>query len=200
MGDIKLEIFGIIKDAFHVPKHCIILGLIQKLAEIPKIYVYFHDNYSFLINKVSKQRIGLARIKKGLYIMNNQHQIAAMSSIQVHGEDKVKLLQWQLGHPSLHIMNKMFPTHIRMDSNSLTYEICEFEKHKRTTYPPSSSRSIAPFSIIHWNIWGPSTCSSINGQRWLLYFVDDCTPFTWTYLMSHKLEAKNLIQEFYKMI
>ena len=82
----------IIKDVFHAAILCIILVLIQKLAKITMIYVYFDDNYSFLINKVSKQRIGLARIDKGLYIMNTQHHIASMISIQVLGEDKVKRL------------------------------------------------------------------------------------------------------------
>ena len=35
---------------------------------------------------------------------------------------------------------------------------------------------------------------------WFLCLIDDCTQFTWTYLMSHRLEAKNITQELYRMI
>ena len=76
IGEIKLDPIGIIKDVLNFPKLCISLVSEQKLAKILEIAIYFDEDYSFLPNKVSKQRIGLSNIGKGLYIMNNQHQVA----------------------------------------------------------------------------------------------------------------------------
>ena len=53
---------------------------------------------------VSKQRIGLAKVEKGFYIIINQFQVL--------GDDQVRLFHKQLRHPSIHTANKMFPNKI----------------------------------------------------------------------------------------
>ena len=53
MEEIKLEPIGIIKDVLYVPKLCISLVSVKKLKKILEISICF-DDYSFLINKVSK--------------------------------------------------------------------------------------------------------------------------------------------------
>ena len=53
MEEIKLEPIGIIKDVLYVPKLCISLVSVNKLKKILEISICF-DDYSFLINKVSK--------------------------------------------------------------------------------------------------------------------------------------------------
>ena len=55
----------------------------QELTKILDISIYFYEDYTFVSNEVSKLRIGLLKIDKGLYIMNNQHQVATLSSIQI---------------------------------------------------------------------------------------------------------------------
>ena len=101
-----------------------------------------------------------------------------MSPIQVLGEDQVRLLHLQLEHPSLHTMNKMFPNQIMFDLKILNCEICGWAKHGRTTYFPSRNISIAPFMIVHFDVWRESSSNNINGQKWFLDFIHDFTRFT----------------------
>lgn len=57
----------------------------------------------------------------------------------------------------------------------------------------SESISINAFDIIHSDIWGPTT-TSIDGYKYFLTLVDDCTSFTWAIMMRLKGEATDLIK------
>jgi len=44
--------------------------------------------------------------------------------------------------------------------------------------------SLAPFDLVHSNVWWPSAVSTKGGSRYYVSFIDDCTCFTWIYLMK----------------
>ena len=67
IGTVKIDIFGILEDVLHIPKLCINLISVQKLAKLPEYSIVFENNECFLINKWSNQKTRLARIIKGLY-------------------------------------------------------------------------------------------------------------------------------------
>ena len=65
IGRVKIDIFGILEDVLHIPKLCINLVSVQKLAKLPKYSIIFDNDECFLIHKWLNQKIGLARIFKG---------------------------------------------------------------------------------------------------------------------------------------
>lgn len=69
---------------------------------------------------------------------------------------------------------------------------------KQTCSPFSTSyiRTIAPFELIHIDIWAGYHVPSITGARYFLTIVDDYTRYTWTYLMHHKSDTYSYITKF----
>ena len=51
---------------------------------------------------------------------------------------------------------------------SIHCDICEFAKHRRVPFLISNNRTFIPFSLIHSDIWGPSTVSNVSGVRWFV--------------------------------
>lgn len=52
-----------------------------------------------------------------------------------------------------------------------------------------SNKSDSPFSLIHSDIWGPSTTVSLSGFRYFVTFVHDFSRATWLYLLKHKSDV-----------
>ena len=54
--------------------------------------------------------------------------------------------------------------------------------------------------IIHPDVWGPSKFATLDGSRWFVTFIDDCTRMTWVCLMKSKSEVNLLFKNFHKMV
>jgi len=54
--------------------------------------------------------------------------------------------------------------------------------------------------LIHLDIWGPFSIESVDGFRYFLTLVDDCTRTTWVYMMKNKSEVSNIFPVFVKLI
>ena len=61
---------------------------------------------------------------------------------------------------------------------SLHCDICEFSKHHCVPLLIINNRTFVPFSLIHSDIWGPSTILNVFGARWFVSFINDCTHVT----------------------
>ena len=79
-------------------------------------------------------------------------------------------------------------------------EICPLAKQKKLHFPSSSHVSKACFDLIHCDIWGPFFVSTINGFKYFLTIVDDCSWCTWVYLLKHKSDTQSTLEEFSTMI
>ena len=79
-------------------------------------------------------------------------------------------------------------------------DICEYAKHKRTYFPISKSRSLAPFLLVHSDVWGPSTIPNISGDRFFISFIDDCTRVTWVFPMKNKSDVSHIVPNFFNMV
>ncbi|RVW24902.1 Retrovirus-related Pol polyprotein from transposon TNT 1-94 [Vitis vinifera] len=47
---------------------------------------------------------------------------------------------------------------------------------------------------------GPSPITTVNGFKWFVLFVDDCTRMTWLYLLKHKDEVLGVFKSFHAMV
>lgn len=86
------------------------------------------------------------------------------------------------------------------DSRLVQCDVCPLAKQKRLSFTSNNHTSPNPFDLVHCDTWGPYHVPIHSGYRYLLTLVDDCTGFTWVYLMRHKLDASCIIPKFFKMI
>ena len=49
-------------------------------------------------------------------------------------------------------------------------------------------------------MWGLFSVSIIDGCRFLLIIVDDCSMCTWVYLLKHKSQTQFILEQFYTMV
>lgn len=79
-------------------------------------------------------------------------------------------------------------------SESSICEPCLLGKFHKLPFPRSVSRSQKPFELVHTDVWGPSPHLSIDGFRYFVLFIDDCTRFTWIFPMKNKSEVFHYFQ------
>ena len=60
--------------------------------------------------------------------------------------------------------------------------------------------STSPFDLIHCDVWGPFHLPDFSGHRYFLTLVDDCTRYTWLFLMHQKSDVTHVIPKFFKLI
>lgn len=72
-------------------------------------------------------------------------------------------------------------------------------KQTRLSFCLSLSKSNAPFSLIHSDVWQAPVVSN-SGFRYYILFLDDYTRFSWIYLMHNKSEAFEKFKQFQAMV
>ena len=117
------------------------------------------------------------------------------------GKSEIWLWHRRQGHASFGYMKKLFPSlFANFDVSSFKCDVCELAKIHRASFPLTMNKSPVPFMIIHSNVWGPSKFATLDGSRWFVTFIDDCTRMTWVCLMKSKSEVNLLFQNFHKMV
>ena len=113
---------------------------------------------------------------------------------------QIWLWHQRLGHPSFTLLQKKFPLFQHNNVSKFQCETCELAKHHRVSFPLSSNKSSAPFSLIHIGVQGPSRVVSLNGCHWFISFIDDFSQTTWVYLLKEKSDEFTVFQMFHKMV
>ncbi|EOY08441.1 Uncharacterized protein TCM_022873 [Theobroma cacao] len=54
---------------------------------------------------------------------------------------------------------------------------------------PFPKNTTFSFELVHVDLWGPYIVPTIKGQRYFLTLVDDCSRFTWIFLLRNKLDV-----------
>ena len=73
-------------------------------------------------------------------------------------------------------------------------ESCVNGKHKRTLFEARSCCSSIPLGIVHSDLCGKMNSPSLGGAEYFLIFIDDCTHYTWVYVLKQKSEVFNRFQ------
>ena len=56
-------------------------------------------------------------------------------------------------------------------------------------FPKSDFQASKPLELIHSNVWGPATITSVNDFQYYVIFVYEYSKFTWLYLLKFKLDV-----------
>ncbi|CAL8160759.1 unnamed protein product [Prunus armeniaca] len=96
---------------------------------------------------------------------------------------------------------KLFPSiSTSLDISSFKYDICELAKSHCVPFLLSSNKSSIPFSLMHYDVWGPTKIATPRGARWFVTFTDDCTRLTWISLLKTEGEVSSKFQQFQQMV
>ena len=116
-------------------------------------------------------------------------------------EKELWLWHRRLGHPSFTYMKHLFPDLFSQLKNfDFQCETCILAKSHRASFPLYLNKKDTPFALIHLDVWGPSPITTVNGFKWFVLFVDDCTRMTWLYLLKHKDEVLGVFKSFHAMV
>lgn len=126
--------------------------------------------------------------------------------LQIASEEMPKLWHERYGHLSHHGM-KMLQTKDMVrglpvfDAQNYTCTDCLIGKQPRNSIPKRSSwRAQETLELVHSDICGPISPTSISGKRYSLCFIDDYSRKAWVYLLEEKSEAFILFKIFKRKV
>lgn len=95
----------------------------------------------------------------------------------------------------------MFPSFFKdIDVNSLHCDAFKFVKHHQVPFPLSNNRSLVPFLLINYDIWGPSRIHNVLRATWFVTFINDCTRMASVFLLKQKSNKSSVLLIFCSMI
>lgn len=109
----------------------------------------------------------------------------------------------RLGHPSVKVvqfLNHLLKLDVVISPKDTPCSICPLAKQKRLPFISHHHIAAKTFDLIHCDAWGPYHIPTSNNQRYFFTLVDDCTRFTWAFIMQHKYEALHIVSRFCIMI
>jgi len=132
--------------------------------------------------------IGTRARRNGLWFINQAG--SALAAAVGAKEREIFLLHCRLGHVPFESLNKLYPDVFKdVDKTKLVCDACELGKHIRSTYPSIGLRSCESFMLIHSDVWGPCSVTSLSGFKWFVTFIDCYTRMTWIYMLRGKHEV-----------
>lgn len=199
---IQLNDALILKDVLYLPIFSFNLISFSKLA---KSLNFLFSGHTCCIEDLSKRTIGLARLDEGFYHLellevqdaDRDLQSGSSSFYNSVSIPDCALWRFRLGHVSLPLIEKLSAQLPYVHINKIgVCDICHFAKHRRTNFVTSKSRAMRPFDLLHMDIWGPYSISSVHNHRYFFTVVVDFSRFTWIVLLKGKHEVQAQVQKF----
>ena len=70
---------------------------------------------------------------------------------------------------------------------------CQAEKQVGNAHPKKSEMSTSKaFEVLHMDLFGPTTYTSIGGNKYGFVIVDDYTRYTWVFFLYDKSDVCDL--------
>jgi hypothetical protein len=199
VGSIECTPSLCLSSVLHVPSFPVNLLSVSSLVDQFKCIVTFDENLCTFQEKRTGRVIGTGVRCNGLWWINQaESALAAAVGAQ---EREIYLLHCRLGHVPFESLNKLYPDAFKnVDRNKLVCDACELGKHTRSAYPGVGLRSTEPFMLIHSDVWGPCSITSLSGFKWFVTFIDCYTRMTWIYMLRGKHEVLRCFQDFHKLV
>jgi GAG-pre-integrase domain len=164
--------------------------------------VLMYPHFCLFQDAHTKKILGRGTRKGKLYVMEDISE-GRTYHVQSRENNFFQIMKWhkRLGHPSFGYMKKIIPDIFeKCNHESFDCTTCIKAKNHRVSFQRNDNRSIEPFALIHSDVWGPSPVKTLNGNRFFIIFIDDCTRMTWLYLLKTKGEVVSIIKSFCDLI
>lgn len=217
IGAVKCGHSLMLKDVLYVLQFKFNLMSVSSLTRDPCIEVRFfitrviQDAHNQKMNCKGKRIADLYKMSDSSCDLAQDNKINALIDdvcVSISSAvNKVNTCTWhhKLGH--LLFQKLVFlkdQLHLSCDKNgnhnSVHCNVCPLVKQRRLSFVSNNHLSINAFDWTTCDTWGPYHVPFHFGYMYFLTLVDDCTCFTWSYLMKHKLESIYIIPTFFKMI
>ncbi|GAA0148133.1 hypothetical protein LIER_07657 [Lithospermum erythrorhizon] len=207
-----------LEGCLYVPSFKYNLLSVSKLAKESNIQAVFDSKCCILQDFKTSKVLAVAKEANGLYVLDSSSLSFHVNNINKMPEIDVKQVEpsivnslvtgfdstlWhqRFGHPSDVVIKHMKVSDSQIgnvsDSPCL---VCPIAKQSRLPFPSSTSFSAEVFHLIHLDLWGPYKTKTMSGAAYFLTIVDDCSRYTWTYLLSTKSQVFTVFKIFHKMI
>ncbi|KAF8394586.1 hypothetical protein HHK36_020800 [Tetracentron sinense] len=194
------------QDILHVP--CItknLLSVSQFSKDNDCHFVFTSSGFSVKDNKSGKI-LFQGRSSKGLYPLHFQphDKNKPYSSPSAFTSSTVSSSVWhhRLGHPSHQTLQQVAP-HIHLGRSSQHQTICsscQMGKSSRLPFQLSDSISQYPLELVHTDVWGPSSITSINGAKFYVTFIDDFSRYCWIFPLAFKSQVYDVFVRFKSLV
>jgi transposase InsO family protein len=113
----------------------------------------------------------------------------------------------KLGHVGMKQLNKLIKHDLIGGLKDVTFKknklcsTCQVRKQVGNTHHKNSMMSTSkPFELMHMDLFGPSTYTSIGGNKYGFVIVDDFTRYTWVFFLVDKSDTFATFKTFVKRI
>ncbi|KAM1047539.1 hypothetical protein ACFX2C_026882 [Malus domestica] len=89
---------------------------------------------------------------------------------------------------------------VSLDKSPHLCSACIRGKMTRQPFPSKCNKSSVPFEKVHTDVWGPSPTVSLEGYRYYVIFVDECTRFTWIFPLVNKSDVYTVFVKFHAFV
>jgi len=110
-------------------------------------------------------------------------------------------------HAGMKQLNKLDKHDLVRGLKDVTFEndklcsACHARKHVGNTHPKKSIMSTCKaFEFLHLDLFGPTTYTSIGGNKYGFVIVDDFTIYTWVFFLNDKSDAFATFKSFVNRI
>jgi len=207
-GSVFINQDHVLDNVLYIPNFTFNLLLVAKLIDNLSCVIIFYSNGCHIKEKNSLKVIGSAEMLDRLYILRvssyQNIQIKPVKSPDITNtvnfttSDLENLWHFWLGHvsnKSIDVIKNKFP--FVKYNKSFVCDVCHFAKQKKKLpFPLSISKSKKCFDLIHVDLWGPYSISSIHGHKYFLTIVDDYSRYTWIFLLKQKFEVVKILDNF----
>ena len=201
MGDVRLKMpngsVWKIHKVRHVPR------LLRNLISVGQLDDEGH-HVTFNCGgwKVTKGAMVVARgTKTGtLYVGSNCRDTVAVADKTASTE----LWHHRLGHMSEKGMKVLHSAGKLPDLKAIDHSLCEgciFGKQKKVSFSKAGREPrTRKLELVHTDVWGPSTETSLGGARYYVTFIDDSSRKVWVYFLKNKSDVFDVFKKWRAMV
>ena len=128
--------------------------------------------------------------------------VSIAAAAAVSSTPSLALWHARLGHASSSRVQQLASRGLLGSVSTENFDCVSCQLGKQPALPFNTSESISTdiFDLIHSDVWGPSSVSSIGGSRYFVVFVDDYSRYSWIFNMKHRSELLEVYSNFAKMV
>lgn len=168
---------------------------VTKLTCSNYCFLIFSSNICHILQNHSKKTICIARLQRGLFVIDNSSVVSHCNSIISNYFELRHLILGYISNFGMQTIAKQFPL-INYKNNMQPFGSYNFGKQNKFPFPTRFSITRAPFKLLHGHLWGSFSQVSILGHIYFITLVFDYSRFTWVIFLKTKSETKQSIVDF----
>jgi transposase InsO family protein len=103
------------------------------------------------------------------------------------------IVHQKLGHPGQRV-SEIYAGQMGAEGEVKDYQVCVQAKQTRGPFPSSDTTTTRPLELIHSDLIGPFQNSSLEGARYALTIMDDCTRFSEVHFLKTKDDVFQILR------